>query len=94
VIPLRPYVHVQPNPFGSSAFYAGDTGGAIVGKHVDVYDWRGLASQNAWGERTVSVTPAANPGTGNLLGGVAPTPPTEGASASGDCQPALESPRS
>ena len=36
----------------------------------------------------MSVTPAPNPGAGNLLGGVAPAPPTEGASAGG-CQPAL-----
>jgi hypothetical protein len=79
VIRLRSYVHVQPNPFGTTnAFYAGDTGGAIVGEHVDIYDWRGRADQNAWGERTVSVTPAPNPGAGNLLGGVAPLPPSEG----------------
>ncbi len=78
VIPLRSYVHVQPNPFGtSSAFYAGDTGGAIIGKHVDIYDWRGRADQNAWGERAVSVTPAPSPGAGNLLGGVAPAPPAK-----------------
>ncbi len=75
VIPLRGYVHITPNPFGtSSAFYAGDTGGAIVGRHVDIYDWRGRSSQNAWGERPVTVTPAAAPGAGNLLGGVAPVP--------------------
>jgi 3D (Asp-Asp-Asp) domain-containing protein len=80
VIPLRSYVHVQPNPFGtSSAFYAGDTGGAITGQHVDIYDWRGRSSQNAWGSRSVTVTPAPNPGAGNLLGGVAPSPQTEGA---------------
>src|SRR5271166_1998911 len=62
VIPLRSYVHVEPNPYGTSgAFYAGDTGGAIVGKHVDIYDWRGRVDQNAWGERAVSVMPAPNP---------------------------------
>jgi 3D (Asp-Asp-Asp) domain-containing protein len=89
VIPLRSYVHVQPNPFAtSSAFYAGDTGGAIIGKHIDIYDWRGRTDQNAWGERAVSVTPAPNPGAGNLLGGFAPAPPAEG-SAPGGCQPAL-----
>src|SRR5664279_497680 len=89
LIALRSYVHVQPNPFGtSSAFYAGDTGGAIVGEHVDIYDWRGRADQNAWGKRSVLVTPAPNPGAGNLLGGVAPAPPAEGAGAGG-CQPAL-----
>lgn len=69
VIALRSYVHVEPNPFGTtSAFYAGDTGGAIVGRHVDVYDWRGRGDQDAWGERAVSVTPAANPGAASLLG--------------------------
>jgi 3D (Asp-Asp-Asp) domain-containing protein len=75
VIALRSYVHVEPNPFGTpSAFYAGDTGGAIAGRHIDIYDWHGRASQNAWGSRHVTVTPAPNPGAGNLLGAVAPTP--------------------
>jgi len=79
VLALGSYVHVQPNPFGTAgAFYAGDTGGAIVGRHIDIYDWRGRASQNAWGRRAVSVTPAPTPGAGNLLGGVAPIPPSEG----------------
>ena len=90
VIALRSYVHVQPNPFGtSSAFYAGDTGGAIIGKHVDIYDWRGRANQNAWGRRTVTVTPAPNPGAGNLLGGVAPAPPLTGGLTGGSCEAAL-----
>ena len=89
VIPLRSYVHVQPNPFDTtSAFYAGDTGGAITGKHIDIYDWHGRASQNAWGERGVTVTPAPNPGAGNLLGAVPAPPPSEAASATG-CQAAL-----
>ena len=39
VIPLRSFAHVTPNPFGTPhAFYAGDTGGAILGRHVDIYD--------------------------------------------------------
>jgi 3D (Asp-Asp-Asp) domain-containing protein len=71
VVALGSYVHVQPNPFATrSAFYAGDTGGAISGAHVDIYDWQGRAAQLAWGERTVSVTPAPSPGAGNLLGAV------------------------
>jgi 3D (Asp-Asp-Asp) domain-containing protein len=71
VIALGSYVHVQPNPFDTaSAFYAGDTGGAIIGQHVDIYDWQGRAAQLAWGERTVNVTPAPSPGAGNLLGAV------------------------
>lgn len=61
LIPLGSYVYVQPNPFGTdSAFYAGDTGGAIVGRHIDFYDWRGRASQAAWGVRKVTVTPAGS----------------------------------
>ncbi len=71
VIPLRSFVHVEPNPFNTTgAFYAGDTGGAVVGEHVDIYDWRGRGAQDAWGARQVSVTPAADPGSGNVLGEV------------------------
>ena len=62
LIPLGSYVHVWPNPFGThEAFYVGDTGSAIVGRHIDIYDWRGRADQDAWGLRAVSVTPAAGP---------------------------------
>jgi 3D (Asp-Asp-Asp) domain-containing protein len=90
LIPLGSYVHIQPNPFGTTgAFYAGDTGGAITGKHIDIYDWQGRASQDAWGQRTVSVTPAASPGAGNLLGGLAPTPPAEGDTDDPSCSAAL-----
>ena len=74
VIALGSYVHVQPNPFDTAdAFYAGDTGAAILGRHVDIYDWHGRASQLAWGARTVTVTPAPSPGAGNLLGAVPAT---------------------
>jgi 3D (Asp-Asp-Asp) domain-containing protein len=73
-IKLGSFVHVIPNPFDTSrAFYAGDTGGAIFGRHVDIYDWRGRAAQNSWGKRSVSVTPALMTGTGNLLGEISPT---------------------
>jgi 3D (Asp-Asp-Asp) domain-containing protein len=62
VIPLQTFEHVTPNPFGTRrAFYAGDTGGAIIGQHVDIYDWQGRAAQDAWGVRHVTVTPAPNP---------------------------------
>ena len=77
VIPLQTFAHVQPNPFGTTrAFYAGDTGGAIIGRHVDIYDWKGRADQNAWGVRHVNVTPAPNPGSGNLLQEITPAPTT------------------
>jgi 3D (Asp-Asp-Asp) domain-containing protein len=89
-IALGSYVRVEPNPFGTqSVFYAGDTGGAIVGRHIDIYDWRGRESQDAWGERHVSVTPAPAPGAGNLLGGVAPSPPGEAGMELGGCPAAL-----
>ena len=75
MIPLQTFAHVHPNPFGTDrAFYAGDTGGAIIGRHVDIYDWKGRADQNAWGVRHVNVTPAPNPGTGNLLDEITPRP--------------------
>lgn len=69
VIPLGSYVHVSPNPFGDDAltFRAADTGGAILGKHIDIYDWRGRSEQLAWGERKVSITPAVKTGAANVL---------------------------
>lgn len=77
VLPLQSFEYVRPNPFGTRhAFYAGDTGGAIVGHHVDIYDWLGRAAQDAWGVRHVTVTPAPNPGTGNLLGEITPAAPS------------------
>ena len=82
VIALRSYAYVQPNPFNTtSAFYAGDTGSAILGRHVDIYDWRGRSDQLAWGTRTVTLTPAPSPGAGNLLGAVATTTPAGSSSA-------------
>ncbi len=70
VIPLRSYVHVWPNPFGrrNIAFYAGDTGGAIRGNRIDIYDWRGRTYQHAWGVRDVTVSPARRPRPGTTMG--------------------------
>jgi 3D (Asp-Asp-Asp) domain-containing protein len=85
VIALRSYVHIEPNPFDTQrAFYAGDTGSAILGQHVDIYDWQGRAAQLAWGERAVTITPAPSPGAGNLLGAVPLT-----SSISGDASACL-----
>jgi 3D (Asp-Asp-Asp) domain-containing protein len=82
VIALGSYVYVQPNPFGTSgAFYASDTGSAILGRHVDIYDWRGRSDQLAWGARAVTVTPAPSGGAGNLLGAIPATTPVAGTSA-------------
>jgi 3D (Asp-Asp-Asp) domain-containing protein len=79
VIALGSYAHVTPNPFGTTrAFYAGDTGGAIIGRHIDIYDWQGRAAQDAWGERKVTVTAAPNPGSGPLLGEITPAAASAG----------------
>ena len=57
VIPLGSIVRVRPSPFGAyQVFLAADTGGAIKGNRIDIYDWRGRDAQNAWGSRTVDVT--------------------------------------
>jgi 3D (Asp-Asp-Asp) domain-containing protein len=89
VIPLGSFEHVAPNPFGTRhAFYAGDTGSAILGKHVDIYDWQGRDAQDSWGVRRVTVTPAPNPGTGNLLDEITPPPAatiTPSQPTAGDC---------
>ena len=83
VIPLQSFEHVTPNPFGThQAFYAGDTGGAIIGRHVDIYDWQGRAAQDAWGVRTSPSPPRRNPGTGNLLGEITPAAPAQPAARS------------
>jgi 3D (Asp-Asp-Asp) domain-containing protein len=82
VIALGSYVYVQPNPFHTTqAFYAGDTGSAILGHHIDIYDWQGRANQQAWGTRTVSVTAAPSSGAGNLLGAIPTSTPTSGGAA-------------
>jgi 3D (Asp-Asp-Asp) domain-containing protein len=79
LIPLGSYVHVWPSPFGTRrAFYAGDTGGAIVGRHIDIYDWRGRAAQDAWGTRTVTITPAPTPSAGSAIDGEEDAPPLAG----------------
>src|SRR5438874_12732213 len=40
LIALGSWVYVQPNPFGTrQPFYAGDTGSAIRGRHIDLHDW-------------------------------------------------------
>jgi 3D (Asp-Asp-Asp) domain-containing protein len=84
VVALGSYVHIQPNPFGTKeAFYAGDTGAAITGRHVDIYDWRGRSDQQAWGSRPVTVTPAPRSGAANLLGAVPTAAPAAGAPACG-----------
>lgn len=59
-ISLGTKLTIEPNPFGyKGTFLADDTGGAIQGKRIDFYDWRGRSSQLAWGTRPVKVTKGA-----------------------------------
>lgn len=66
VIPLGTKLRIWPNPFNHRGdFIADDTGGAIKGKRIDFYDWRGRVRQNAWGRRPVTVTQVGKGG-GNV----------------------------
>lgn len=55
VIPLGTKLRIKDNPFGDPniVFTAADTGGAIKGKRLDFYDWRGRKAQMAWGTRPI-----------------------------------------
>jgi len=85
VIRLGTYWHVSPNPWGNPklTFLAGDTGGAIVGHRIDIYDWEGRAAQNAWGSEHVTLTPAAGNGAANVLE-AAPAGPVEARGGEGE----------
>jgi 3D (Asp-Asp-Asp) domain-containing protein len=51
------FVYIWPNPFGwNGSFLVADTGGAILSRRVDFYDWRGRTTQYRWGTRTVEVS--------------------------------------
>jgi len=79
-------VYVWPNPFGwAGPFLAADTGGAILERRIDFYDWRGRTTQYGWGRRvvTASATPLTAGGGGPPTAaptGVTPEPvPATGA---------------
>lgn len=96
VVHLGSYVHVSPNPFGDNriVFQAADTGSAIIGRHIDIYDWRGRATQNAWGALHVTITPAERTGAGQILEAT-PTTLASGeseAAVPGECEDATEGP--
>ncbi len=70
VIPLGSRLSISPNPFGTRRpFRAFDTGGAIKGRRIDFYDWRGRADQLGWGERMVNVRRLARGGPVAMQGG-------------------------
>jgi len=62
------FVYIWPNPFGwKGPFLAADTGGAIQGRRIDFYDWRGRTTQRGWGlkQSRVSSKPIAGGGQAN-----------------------------
>lgn len=62
VIPMGTYLHINPNPFNyNGTFKAFDTGGAIKGRRIDFYDWRGRTKQQGWGVKNVQVYKATDP---------------------------------
>ncbi len=51
-------VYLWPNPFGwQGPFLSADTGGAIQGRRIDFYDWRGRLAQLRWGHRQTTASP-------------------------------------
>jgi 3D (Asp-Asp-Asp) domain-containing protein len=66
------FVYIWPNPFGwKGPFMVADTGGAILSRRVDIYDWRGRAVQYRWGTRTVEVSARPIAATGGGAPGTA-----------------------
>jgi 3D (Asp-Asp-Asp) domain-containing protein len=77
------FVYIWPNPFGwKGSFLVADTGGAILSRRVDFYDWRGRPAQYGWGTRTVEVSAAPIAATGG------------GAPSTGTVQPIVQGPGS
>ncbi|MQA75692.1 MAG: hypothetical protein GEU88_15355 [Solirubrobacterales bacterium] len=75
-------VYVWPNPFDwKGPFVTADTGGAIVGRHIDIYDWLGPAYHGRWPNPQVEVANQPLVPTG----GGAPTPAALGGAPLGEC---------
>jgi 3D (Asp-Asp-Asp) domain-containing protein len=71
-VPIGFPVYLWPNPFSwKGPFIAADTGGAILGARIDFYDWRGRATQYAWGTRDTKLATA--PAEAGIPGGGKPT---------------------
>lgn len=55
------HVFIRPNPFGyTGTFKVDDVCPGCASNQIDIYNWKGRASQLAWGKRNVTVTPTAS----------------------------------
>ena len=53
-IRLGSLIRIWPNPLHyRGPFLAADTGGAILGKHIDVFVWQGNRLKDSWGVRPI-----------------------------------------
>lgn len=85
VIPYGSLVTVWPNAVNwHGPFLAADTGGAIVGHHVDVYDWSGDGTKDTFSRNNGKVEPY----TGSLTDAVAPNSGTDSTSTAACCSSA------
>ena len=74
VISSGQWLYIWPNPFQwRGPFLAADTGGAINGRHIDIYDWRGRSFQLQWNKPAdVTRAPPLGLGPADLTPGLAP----------------------
>jgi len=84
------FVYIWPNPFGwKGPFLVADTGGAILSRRIDIYDWRGWAMQYRWGTRTVEVSARPIAATGGGAPGTAVIEPIAQGPGSLGCDSAV-----
>jgi len=80
-------VYLWPNPFGwKGPFLAADTGGAIKGRRIDFYDWRGRITQLRWAQRDVTASARPiRPGGPDITGAEDPGPASAPTASGGGC---------
>jgi 3D (Asp-Asp-Asp) domain-containing protein len=84
------FVYIWPNPFGwKGSFLVADTGGAILSRRVDFYDWRGRTTQYRWGTRSVEVSQRPIAATGGGAPGATAVEPIAQGPGSVACDPAV-----
>jgi 3D (Asp-Asp-Asp) domain-containing protein len=79
-------VYLWPNPFAwKGPFLAADTGGAIKGRRIDFYDWRGRLTQLRWAQRDVQASARPIRPGGPDVRGEDPGPSSAPTEAGGGC---------